>query len=239
MQQVDQCDVDYSLEDCTRQQDNFLRTANSFHVRGYNKYTRSVQCIVFMITGVWWRKWPRMNMDWNQWRTLIWGIWECHLRCWRSGDLCPWVKQLNTCLWACWQKSSLKAYWRGMKKFFCTVYFEGTLEENHLWAPLHGIQKCFIIIQNQCVQAALEELSRLVTGSASQQPATLNDFQTQELAIEMQMWPWEIIKLQPIGSLQEESAKKYCCFQISERNLIEQDWTLLCRMQLEMRIRCY
>ena len=39
------------LEDISRQQDKILRTANSFHVRGYDKYTRSVQRIFFMIAG--------------------------------------------------------------------------------------------------------------------------------------------------------------------------------------------
>ncbi len=29
-----------------------MRTANIFHVKGNDKYTRSVQCIVFMITGI-------------------------------------------------------------------------------------------------------------------------------------------------------------------------------------------
>ncbi len=50
MQQIDLCDVKNSLEDCSRQQDKFSRTVNSFHVRGDNKYTRSVQCILFMVT---------------------------------------------------------------------------------------------------------------------------------------------------------------------------------------------
>jgi hypothetical protein len=48
-------------------------------------------------------------------------------------------------------------------KFFCAEYFKGTLEEkNSLLAALHGIQKCFILIQ------AMEELSRLVNVTASQ-----------------------------------------------------------------------
>jgi hypothetical protein len=51
MQQFDPCDVKNSLEDRSRQQDKFLRTANAFYVRGEDKYTRSVQYIVFMITG--------------------------------------------------------------------------------------------------------------------------------------------------------------------------------------------
>jgi hypothetical protein len=43
--------LENSLEDCARHEDNFLRTANALHVKGDDKYTRSVQCIVFMITG--------------------------------------------------------------------------------------------------------------------------------------------------------------------------------------------
>ena len=51
MQQIDPSDAEVSLEDMARKQDNFLRTANPFDVKGGDKYTRSVQCIVFMITG--------------------------------------------------------------------------------------------------------------------------------------------------------------------------------------------
>jgi hypothetical protein len=51
MQQIHPSDAEISLEDMARQQDNFFRTANSFHVKGDDKYTRTVQCIVFMITG--------------------------------------------------------------------------------------------------------------------------------------------------------------------------------------------
>jgi hypothetical protein len=61
-------------------------------------------------------------------------------------------------------------------KFFCAEYFEGTLEEKDSpLAALHGIQKCFIIIQNRFVQAT-EELSRSVIGIASQRPAPQTDF---------------------------------------------------------------
>ncbi len=37
---------------CTRHQDQFVRTANSFHVKADDKYTGSLECVVFMITGV-------------------------------------------------------------------------------------------------------------------------------------------------------------------------------------------
>ncbi len=84
-------------------------------------------------------------------------------------------------------------------------------------ALLRGIQQCFIDIQNRCVWAT-EKLSRLVieTASASQRPATLKDFRTQELALERQTQLWELSKFEPIGTHQEEIAKKFCRFQIRE-----------------------
>ncbi len=48
---IDPQDADNSLEDCARQLDQFVRTTNSFHVKGGHKYTRSVECVVFMITN--------------------------------------------------------------------------------------------------------------------------------------------------------------------------------------------
>ncbi len=37
-------DSEHSLDEMARQQDKFLRTENAFHVRGDDKYTRSVYC---------------------------------------------------------------------------------------------------------------------------------------------------------------------------------------------------
>ncbi len=51
IQQIDPCNVENYLEDIARQQDKFLRTATSFHIKGDDDYTRSAQCIVFMVTG--------------------------------------------------------------------------------------------------------------------------------------------------------------------------------------------
>ncbi len=51
MEPIDPQDVENSLEDCARHQDQFMRTASSFHVKGDDKYTRSVGCVVFTITG--------------------------------------------------------------------------------------------------------------------------------------------------------------------------------------------
>ena len=70
---------------------------------------------------------------------------------------------------------------------------------------MRGIQQCFVIIQNGCVQAT-DDLSRLVIETASHRPATLKDFQTQELARERQTRLWELSKFEPIGSRQEEIA---------------------------------
>ncbi len=153
MRQIDPCDVENPLEDCSWQQDKFLRTTNSLRVRGDDKYTRSVQCIVlwlleeeFLESG----KWLRMNMDWDRLGTLIRWIWECHLRlgCGKSEDLCQWVKQSNTLhiwnwsfrRWKCridvedvcepaGRSQGGSKIHEEFSKFFCAEYFEGTLEE--------------------------------------------------------------------------------------------------------------
>ncbi len=51
MAPIDPQDADNSLEDCLRQLDQFVSNANNFHVKGDDKYTRSVECIVFMIAN--------------------------------------------------------------------------------------------------------------------------------------------------------------------------------------------
>jgi hypothetical protein len=105
-----------------------------------------------------------------------------------------------------------------LSKVFCAEYFEKDLEEkDNPLAPLHGIQKCFIIIQNRGVLAA-DELSRLIIETGGQRPATLKDMQTQELAIDMQIRLLELSKFQSISSLREEIAMKFCCFQILEED---------------------
>jgi hypothetical protein len=50
MAPIDPQDADDSLEDCARQLDQFVSAANYFHVKGDDKYTRSVECFAFMIT---------------------------------------------------------------------------------------------------------------------------------------------------------------------------------------------
>ncbi len=51
MEPINPQDVENSLEDCTRHQDQFVRTANSFHGKADDKNTSSVECVVFMITN--------------------------------------------------------------------------------------------------------------------------------------------------------------------------------------------
>ncbi len=67
--------------------------------------------------------------------------------------------------------------------------------------------------KNICVRAT-GELSRLVIVTASQRPATLKDFRTQELALERQTQLWELSKFVSLGTHQEEIAKKFYRFQI-------------------------
>ncbi len=82
---------------------------------------------------------------------------------------------------------------------------------------LHGIQKCFIIIQtrNRCVQPK-EDLSRLVSEKTKQQPATLKDLLTQELVIYAKSRLFELSRFQALGNLEHEITKKFCRFQIRE-----------------------
>ncbi len=51
MAPIDPQDAENSLDNCARQLDQFVRTADPFHVEADDKYTRSVECVVFMITG--------------------------------------------------------------------------------------------------------------------------------------------------------------------------------------------
>ena len=39
------------MEDCARHLDQFVSAAKYFHVKGDDKYPRSVECIIFMITN--------------------------------------------------------------------------------------------------------------------------------------------------------------------------------------------
>ncbi len=106
-------------------------------------------------------------------------------------------------------------------KFFRAEYFND--ESNNKGGPLallHGIQQCFIDIQNRCVRAT-DELSRLVIESAGQRPATLKDFRTKELALKRQtrLWDLELNKFEPNGTHQEEIAKNFAASEFEKKAL--------------------
>ncbi len=60
------------------------------------------------------------------------------------------------------------------------------------------------------------QLTVFPSSPSSHRPATLKDFRTQELALERQTRLWELSKFEPIGTRQEEIAKKFCRLQIRE-----------------------
>ncbi len=61
-------------------------------------------------------------------------------------------------------------------KFSRAEYFSGeSTRQSGSLALMHGIQQCFIDIQNRCVRTT-DKLSRLVIETASQRPATLKGF---------------------------------------------------------------
>jgi hypothetical protein len=63
MAPIDPQDADNFLEDCARQLDQFVSNANSFHVKGDDKYTSSVECIIFMVTNGRFPSNDEMNTD--------------------------------------------------------------------------------------------------------------------------------------------------------------------------------
>ncbi len=118
-------------------------------------------------------------------------------------------------------------------QFFRAEYFNGeSTRQSGSLALMRGIQQYFIDIQNRCVRAT-DELSRLVIETASQRPATLKDFRTEELALERQTQLWELLvsNFEPIGTRQEVIAKKFCRFRIREEG---SRLTLLHRMRLDL-----
>jgi hypothetical protein len=181
------------LEGCTRHQDKFLRTANAFHVKGDDKYTRSVQCIVFMITGGRVPSITEMNTDECGLRSMQ-EIDPVNLRMssrlWEKLGLLPSGKALDhasmygTDLFNEENAESMMRMFVRLRvefiiqgvskiheefsKFFCAGYFDN--ESGNKGGPLallRGIQECFIDIQNRCVRAT-DDLSRLVIETAGQ-----------------------------------------------------------------------
>ena len=103
--------------------------------------------------------------------------------------------------------------------FFRAEYFNGeSTKQDGSLAILRGIQKCFVDIQNRCGPAT-DGLSRLVIETASQRPATLKDFRTQELALARQTQLWELSKFEPIGTHQEEIAKSFAARKVERKVL--------------------
>ncbi len=203
MAPIDLEDADDSLEDCTRHLDPFVSVVNYFHVKGDDKYTRSVECIIFMITN---GRIPTIDeMTTDDFGLQSMRYCECHLDNGSYKDLCHRIKRLIMyrclelifrvmriqkicieCFWTSRRKSLPKELHAEFSKFFRTEYFNG--ESNKTGgslAILRGIQQYFIEIQNRCVRAA-DELSRMVIETAAQRPATLKDFRTQELSLERQ-----------------------------------------------------
>jgi hypothetical protein len=87
------------------------------------------------------------------------------------------------------------------------IFIEKKRIENRLWPKSEFLwPKKF----KRCVHAT-DELSRLTIETASQRPATLKDFRTQELVFERQTRLWESSKFQLIG--EEIAKKKFCRFQ--------------------------
>ncbi len=134
-----------------------MSTANSFHVKGDDKYTRSVECIVFMITNGRFPATHEMTTD------------EYGLQ--SMSDIDPADLRVSS---RPWELQGLVPYFNG----------ESTRQSGSL-ALMRGIQQCFIDIQNRCVRAT-DELSRLIIETASHRPATLKDFRTQELALDQE-----------------------------------------------------
>ncbi len=183
---------DNSLEDCARQLDQCVNTANSFHVKGDDKYTRSVECIVFMITNGRFPATHEMTTDEYGLRSMS-DIDPVDLRMssrqWELQGLVPSGKALDhvsmygtdlsdeenaenlyqmfvnlpaEVIMITQEVSMIRAEF---SKFFRTEYFNGESTKQG-GSLMRGIQQCFIDIQNRCVLAP-DELSRLVIETAS------------------------------------------------------------------------
>ncbi len=195
MQQIDPSDAEIflDLQDMARQQDKFLRTTNSFYVKGDDMYTRSVQCVVFMITGGRVPSIREMAKDEFGFRSMENTDPEdfrMSPKMWEKLGLVSMGKtiehtsfcgtdlsddenvesMMKMCLYLPAEviTQGVSRIHEEFSKFFCAEFFEEILEEKDSpLAQLHGIQKCFIIIQNRCVEAT-EKLSRLATETGCQ-----------------------------------------------------------------------
>ncbi len=224
MAPIDPHEADNSLEDCARQLDQFVGNTNKFHVKCDDKYTRSVECIVFMITNGRFPATHEMTTDEYGLRSMS-DIDPADLRMssrqWESLGLVSSGKALDHVsmygtdlsdenhaenMYQMFVNLPAEVITQGVSmihaeftKFFRAEYFNGkSTKQGGSLALMRGIQQCFVHIQNRCVRAT-DELSRLVIETASHRPATLKDFRTQELALERQTRLSELSKFEPIA----------------------------------------
>jgi hypothetical protein len=186
MAPIDPEDADNSLADCARHFDQFVSVANYFHVTGDDEYTRSVECIIFMIKNGRIPTIDEMTTDEFGLRSMSdidlvdsrMSSRQCELQ-----GLVPSDKALNHVsmygtdlsgdantenMYRMFVNLPAEVITQGMSmihaefsKFFRTEYFNG--ESNKTggpWAILRGIQKCFVEIQNRCVRATDELLRK-------------------------------------------------------------------------------
>ncbi len=78
----------------------------------------------------------------------------------------------------------------------------------------NNVLSIFKIVVFGPVMKFADELSTLVFETAGQRHATLKDFRAQDLALERANSAMELNKFEPIGTHQEEIAKKFCSFRI-------------------------
>ncbi len=169
------------------QDDQFVSTANSFHVKGDDKYTRSVECIVFMITNGRFPSTYEMTTDEYGLQSMS-DIDPVDLRMssrqWELHGLVPSGKALDHVsmygtdlsdeenaenMYQMFVNLPAEVITQGVSmihaefsKFFRAEYFNGELSrQSGSLALMRGIQQCFVDIQNRCVRAT-DELSRLV-----------------------------------------------------------------------------
>jgi hypothetical protein len=182
MAPIDPQDTDTSLEDCARQLDQFVSTSNFFHVNGDDKYTRSVECIVFIITNGRFPSTHEMTTDKYGLRSMS-DIDPVDLRMtsrqWELQGLVPLGKALDHVsmyetdlsdeenaenMYQMFVNLPAEVITQGVSmihaefsNFFRAEYFncESTKQGGSL-ALMSGIQQCFIDIQNSCVWATDE-----------------------------------------------------------------------------------
>jgi hypothetical protein len=179
MIQLDPQDSETSLEDCSRHLDQFVSNANNFHVKGDDKCTRSVECMVHMLVHGRFPDPEEMTTDDFGLRSMT-GMdpselgmsarqWEA-LGLLSSGKALDHMSMYGTDLtdeeytanmYRMFVNLAAEVITQGVSmihteftKFFCAEYFKTeSIEQGGSLAKMRGIQQCFIIIQNRCVWA--------------------------------------------------------------------------------------